>query len=76
MSNSKNMDLKGKRVIVDGQYLLDGKDKEFMCEDGFGCSPDTSGRKIYGKWLNYLDGFNFTTESGCINGEWVKEVIK
>lgn len=44
MANKLNIELKGKKVIARG--------KEFLCKDGFGCSPLTNGNKIYGVWID------------------------
>jgi len=43
--------LEGKVVLVGEKYTSDPK-REFLCESGFGTSPNTSGSKIYGKWLS------------------------
>lgn len=63
MSNSLNIDLKGKVVLV---QVETGEVRSFLCEDGFGCSPNTNGRKIFGK--DYISG-----ERGIISGD---DVIK
>jgi len=42
MANNLGINLKDKKVIARG--------KVFECKDGFGCSPETSGSKIFGNW--------------------------
>ena len=44
--NALNKNLKGKTVWV----KKNGELRAFICESGFGCSPNTNGRKIFGKW--------------------------
>lgn len=44
MANKLNIELKDKIVIARG--------KRFLCEGGFGCSPQTSGVKIFGKFID------------------------
>ena len=52
MANALKIDLKGKVVVLSGQfYMGDICDRLFRCEDGFGCFPFTSGAKICGTFL-------------------------
>jgi hypothetical protein len=76
MSNALRTDLTGKTVRVATKYLncmalIRGKDAKpdnrFVCESGFGCSPITNGRTIYGYWL-------FDNERDCIRGDWVESI--
>lgn len=65
-------ELEGKLVLVKKQYLKkefhDKKHRYFLCQSGFGCSPDLRGGKIFGFYLN--DG-----EDTGIRREYVEEVI-
>ena len=69
MSNSLDMELEGKIVILDRQYYKGENDIEraFLCKDGFGCSSCTRGSAIFGKFL--IDG-----ESCRIEGFQVKRL--
>lgn len=61
MANSLGIDLKGKTVIVQG--------RKFLCENGFGIRSFTSGRAIYGKFLD-------TGEEGQISGYEVEKLAE
>ena len=65
MANQLNIDLKDKTVKVKG------REKNFYCKDGFGCSPITNGIKILGyyegelnskgePYLEYISGYEVT----------------
>ena len=52
MANSLNKELKGKVVLLKKENFREEiKDLRFLCNDGFGCNPDTSGSSIYGVWV-------------------------
>ena len=64
MGNNLDIDLEGKYVIL---YKKDfpraGErpiDRMFLCSGGFGCSPDTSGRAIFGHFT--VDGEDVRVE--------------
>lgn len=44
MANNLQMELEGKVVLARG--------KRFLCEGGFGCSPNTNGIKIFGRFID------------------------
>ena len=70
MSNALQQELKGKTVIFRQEDMAPGvvaEDHPFHCEDGFGCSPHTSGRAIIGYFVE--DG-----EKGRIDG-WMVDRI-
>ena len=49
MANALGIDLMGKVVVVKGDMCA--LDRLFECSGGFGCSPDTTGRKVFGTLL-------------------------
>ncbi len=54
MANSLGIDLAGKIVVVKAQFCPPGtrlRDWLFLCENGFGLMPFTSGQAVLGKWL-------------------------
>ena len=54
MGNKLNMDLKIKYIVVDEKVFSKTKDdieRVFLCKDGFGCSPSTSGHAIFGTFV-------------------------
>ena len=56
MANSLGIDVLGKRVVVkSGIYKIGPSETErtFQCDDGFGCHTFTSGKAIYGQFVNY-----------------------
>ena len=62
MANSLNINLTGKYVVLKSpDYIGTLPERVFLCEDGFGCSPVTSGSRIYGKFVS--DG-----EDDCVRG--------
>lgn len=66
--NNLHLELEGKTVLVLSKYLKpEVKDRRFLCEGGFGCSPITNGETIYGKWI--ADG-----EKDSIRGRWVESL--
>ncbi len=69
--NYVHQELEGKVVSVnkkkfDKKYHKD-IEQGFMCEAGFGCSPNTNGESIYGYWIA-------TKEQDKISGRDVLEV--
>lgn len=69
MSNALNIELKGKTVIMKSLSGTKAGDMRFLCEDGFGCSPNTNGTKIFGRWLT--DG-----TKGVVNGYTVEKLAE
>ena len=65
-------ELEGKLVLVKKQFLKpqfhDRKCQYFLCQRGFGCSPNSSGGKIFGFYLNDAGG-------EYIRREYVEEVV-
>ena len=54
MANSLDQELEGKYVVVDEKAYNKTKDdieRVFLCEAGFGCSAETLGRAIFGKFV-------------------------
>lgn len=70
--NYLHQELKGKVVSVIKNHF--GKEyqkdiaKGFVCEGGFGCSPNTNGESIYGRWVA-------TNEHGKISGRDVEKLL-
>lgn len=55
MANRLNADLTGKVVVLDPKYLSSQyqalKWRLFRAEGGFGCSPETEGKAVFGTFL-------------------------
>ncbi len=54
MGNKLKIDVTGKRIVVkDGLYNVGSSeaDRTFLCENGFGCVPYTSGQAIFGRFV-------------------------
>ena len=66
--NHLNLNLKDMTVIMDKKHYKD-KTNEFICKSGFGCSPNTNGTKIFGRWLS-------DNTEDCVRGEFVKALKK
>jgi hypothetical protein len=69
MGNNLNISLEGKYVILDRGFYSGETDLErmFYCVSGFGCSPETSGRAIFGH-------FTIDAEETRIEGYQVKRL--
>lgn len=54
-NDSEALDFSGKVMVLDPTLLKDAyKSADYqavLCDGGFGCAPDASGRKVYGKFL-------------------------
>ena len=55
MASIAGIELTGKIVLVRKSWFkpefAEG-DRRFVCESGFGCSPDCCGTRIYGKFVS------------------------
>jgi len=69
MGNSLNQDLRGKTVILDSsRYKGNEEERKFKCENGFGCSPVTNGKAIFGHFLT-------DNEKARISGYDVEKIV-
>lgn len=54
-NTADKLDFNGKVMVLDPTMLKDeyksGDYQAVLCDGGFGCAPDASGRKVYGKFL-------------------------
>ncbi len=52
MANALKQELAGKTVILSRKYYKGTEeDRAFVCEDGFGVSPNTGGTAIFGHFV-------------------------
>jgi hypothetical protein len=62
---NKKVKVIAKKFLPEFQEMIKGG---FLCEDGFGCHPNTNGESIYGKWIA-------TGEPDKIGGRDVESLI-
>lgn len=64
--NSLGINLEGKIVIVKSKYCKGSeKERRFKCLGGFGCSPNTAGTAVFGRFL--IDGEECRIEGNQID---------
>ena len=68
MANSLGIELQGKHIIFrTGVLKPEFTGEVFLCTGGFGCSPNTQGRTLAGKFLCYGEEAVFSGyDVGCL----------
>ncbi|MHB1154982.1 MAG: DUF3849 domain-containing protein, partial [Eubacteriales bacterium] len=86
IADSDNLDYNNKVLVLHAEILKDiyktSSDQLFLAQSGFGCFPDTAGKKVFGQFLK--DGewthFNRADFIGVISEinlpDWAKEKLK
>ena len=69
--NALNKDLTGKVVRL---RFRDGKEAAMLVEDGFGASPFTANRGLYGVWVR--DGQVTCEPTGKVDAMLVTEIVE
>lgn len=84
-NGKSGLDYTGKVMVLDPSHLKDEyktpESQLILCRHGFGCSPESSGRKVFGKFL--IDGEDCQYERSDFIGElkaeflpdWVREKL-
>lgn len=76
------LDYTGRIIVLKPEILKDTfktpEDQLFLAKSGFGCSPDSSGRKVFGQFLNDGEETHFYREDfiGVIKDEYLPEWAK
>jgi hypothetical protein len=53
MGNNLKINLEGKYVVLDSKIFKGTVPKRvFLCKGGFGCSPSTIGKAVFGKFVS------------------------
>lgn len=79
---SGQMDYTGKILVLDPYVLKDeyktSDNQLFLAETGFGCSPNSRGRKVFGRFLNDGEKTHYYREEflGALKPELIPEWVK
>ncbi len=75
-------DYKGKLLVIKADVLKEEfrtpENQLFLASGGFGCSPASSGRKVYGQFLNDGEKTHFYRSDfiGIVSNEYIPEWAK
>ena len=79
VQSDEPQDYKGKLLIIRAEVLKEEcrtpENQLFLASSGFGCSPDSSGRKVYGQFLSDGEKTQFYRSDfvGIISNEYIPE---